>query len=381
MHVCLVTSAPLPPQEGLGYHVWNLAREITREGHRADIITRGTLRRTVEERLDGITVWRVPFVPLYPFHVHVHSRFVNRLVRRMEGQWDIINEHTPLPPVITTKIPIVTTVHSPMVADTAATHGFDLHAVAIRLQTPVSRQIETAIFQRSAKITAVAHWVAQALEAYGVDKGQVAITGNGVEDCFLDQVATDRVEPIVLYTGRLVLGKGLPELVEAASIVAEQFQDPALRFILVGDGNLHPDLCQRVRQAGLESQFEFRGAIGPDRRSELVQLYRQAQIFVLPSHHEGMPTALLEAMATGLPVISTAVGGSLEVIVSGDNGLMVPPREPKALAQALLTLLRDSSLRRCLGKAGRKTVEEHYSWNAVGRRYVACYEQVANGRG
>jgi glycosyltransferase involved in cell wall biosynthesis len=94
-----------------------------------------------------------------------------------------------------------------------------------------------------------------------------------------------------------------------------------------------------------------------------------------------MPTALLEAMAIGLPVVSTAVGGALEAVVNGENGLLVPPREPEALAEALLTLLGDATLRYRLGGNARTTVEQHFSWDAVGERYLACYEQVVNSPG
>ena len=94
-----------------------------------------------------------------------------------------------------------------------------------------------------------------------------------------------------------------------------------------------------------------------------------------------MPTALLEAIASGLPVVSTAVGGAREAVVNGENGLLVPPREPEALAEALLTLLGDSTLRHHLGRNARKTVEQHYSWDAVTERYLACYEQVVSGQG
>jgi glycosyltransferase involved in cell wall biosynthesis len=304
---------------------------------------------------------------------------VNRLWRQIEAQFDVINEHTPLPPVVNTSLPIVTTVHSPMRADTAATVGFDWHSLLLRLQTPVSQRIETALFRRSKKITAVAHWVAEALQPYGVDLAEVTITGNGVEACFLDQPALQRKESLVLYTGRIAPGKGLQELIEAAKIMTKRHLDPDLRFVLVGEGLLLPKLRQLVSQAGLQNNFDFTGHLGADRRDDLVQLYQRASIFVLPSHHEGMPTALLEAMATGLPVVSTAVGGAREVVVHGENGLLVPPQKPAALAGALLTLLGDAALRNRLGRNARTTVERRYSWDAVSERYLACYEQVVSG--
>lgn len=365
----------------MGIHVWNLAAQLKRRGHRVGIITRGSLSPTLEANQDGITIWRVPFVPAYPLHVHLHGYFVNRLLRRIESQFDLVNEHTPLPPVAITSLPIVTTVHSPMNADSAATRGASLHSLLVRLQTPVSQRIETALFRRSKRITAVAGWVALALQAYGIAPADVEVTGNAVEACFLDAPSNGKRDPFVLYIGRVVPGKGLDELVEAAQLMLRQRQDANLRFVIVGKGPLLGRLCDRVSQAGLQKYFDFRGHIGADRRDELVRLYQSAGIFCLPSHHEGMPTVLLEAMACGMPVVASAVGGCLEVVNGGENGLLVPPRDPETLAEALLTLLGDEALRCRLGQNARRTIERRFSWKAVTERYLACYEQVVNGQG
>jgi len=380
MRVCLITSASLPPEEGIGHHVWSLAQQLKCRGHRVGIITRGGLAPTTLEKEHGIAIWRAPFVACYPFHVHMHGVFVNRLLQRIEGQFDLINVHTPLPPVVNTSLPVVTTVHSPMRADTAATPVSDLRTLALHVQTPVAQRIEAALLHRSHKIAAVASWVAEALRPYGVDPAEVTVTGNGVEARFLVAPTVQGKEPTVLYVGRLASGKGLPELVSAARIVIDRHQDPALRFVLVGRGPLLSRLCHLVSEAGLQGRFDFRGDIPVERRDELVRLYQRSSIFVLPSHHEGMSTALLEAMACGLPVVSTAVGGAPEVVVDGENGLLVRPRDPKALAEALLTLLADDRLCQRLGRNAEATIERHHTWDAVGARYVACFEQVLDDR-
>ena len=247
---------------------------------------------------------------MYPLHVHLHGVFVNRLVRLHEGDFDVINEHSPLPPVVGTRLPIVTSVHSPMRSDSAATRVRDLKTLLVRLQTPVSRHIETGLFRRSARITTVARWVAEALtKGYGVDAGQVTVTGNGVEDRFFSHAAALPRQPFVLYAGRVEVGKGLEELVMAARLVGDSRPALPLRFVIAGSGPLLPKIQGLVAEMGLADRFQFTGQIGADRREELVQLYRTAGIFTLPSYHEGMSTVMLEAMAAGAPVISTAVGG------------------------------------------------------------------------
>lgn len=112
MNVCMVTSLPIPPEEGIGFYVYNLARHLRRKGHTVDVITRGNWHGTSINHQEGITIYRPPFVPIYPFHVHIHGIFVNRLVKDLEDEFDIVHVHTPLSPPVRTKLPIITTVHT-----------------------------------------------------------------------------------------------------------------------------------------------------------------------------------------------------------------------------------------------------------------------------
>ncbi|HEX9118102.1 MAG TPA: glycosyltransferase family 4 protein [Anaerolineae bacterium] len=382
MRIGLITSAPFPPAEGLGYHVWNLAQGLAQRGHHVTILTRG-LHPGLERLAGGaVDLVRIRFLPVYPYHVHLHSVFANRWLAGLAEPFDVINEHTPLPAVARPGPPIVTTVHSPMRADTAATRVTDLKTLLVALQTPLSRQIEARLFARSARITTVAQWVAEALVAgYGVDPARLTVTGNGVEAPFLAGGSGLPREPFVLYAGRAEVGKGLEELVAAARIIADCAPDAPLRFVVAGDGPLLPKIQGLAVEQGVAGRFEFTGHIGPAQRERLVRLYRTAGIFTLPSYHEGMSTVMLEAMAAGAPVVSTAVGGALEVIREGQNGLLVPPRDPQALAAALLSLWRDPAGRDALGAEARATVAARYSWPAITEKYLAVYEQaLADGR-
>jgi glycosyltransferase involved in cell wall biosynthesis len=382
MRVCLLTSAPFPPGEGLGFHVWNLARQLTQRGHRVAIITRGGARRTTREERDGVTIWRAPFVPVYPYHVHLHGLFVSRLLRQMEGDFDVLNAHTPLPPVVRTSLPLVTTFHSPMRSDTARTVAGGARGVLTRLQTPISVGIEKALLRQSRQVSAVAGWVAEELQPYGVDPRRVMVTGNGMEDAFLEASDLHAArEPFILSVGRLQVGKGVEDLIEAARLVENNQPGFGLRYVIVGDGPLRAKLEEQAQKAGLAECMQFVGQIGVERRAELADLYRRAAMFVLPSHHEGMPTVLLEAMAAGAPVISTAVGGALEVIRDGENGLLTPPVVPSALSEAILSLANDSGLAERLGHAARESVRRRYSWDAVSEQYLACYRQAINAKG
>ena len=375
MRVCIITSAPMPPEEGMGYYVHNLAQHLTRKGHVVTLITRGDWRGAAQrDQVDGIMVWRAPFVPIYPLHVHLHGLFVNRLLKRLESEFDVINLHTPLPPPVRTRLPIVTTVHTPMKADTRAIPVTDLFSLAIRLQAPVSFRIEQALLALSGLVTSVASSVAQELAEYGLDPAQVVVVGNGVDhELFVPAGNGDtRSRPYVLYAGRLAHRKGLLDLVECARLVCERRLD--VRFIIAGKGPLEPKLRSAIAQAGLDGRCELVGYIGD--RQELVRLYQNAALVVHPAHYEGLPTTLLEAMACGKAVVATAVSGALDAISSGENGLLVPPKQPETMVKAVLSLLENEGLRAELGRAARRTIEERYTWDIISEGFLACYRRV-----
>jgi glycosyltransferase involved in cell wall biosynthesis len=167
-------------------------------------------------------------------------------------------------------------------------------------------------------------------------------------------------QPHLLYVGRLAAEKGLPYLIEAMALC----QRDGLTFDLtvVGDGTERGTIEGLVAKHGLENQVRFKGFIplGP----ELQKSYRQADIFVLPSLSEGVAKVLIEAMANGLVIIATRVGGIPTIIEDGVNGLLVEPRSPEAIACAIKRILQEPEMwrylsRNALSSAWKYTIEEH----------------------
>lgn len=175
---------------------------------------------------------------------------------------------------------------------------------------------------------------------------------------------------VVLYMGRLSWEKGIDVLADAWSCAS--LRDATL--LVVGDGPLRRALA-RPNTGSKASRIEIRGP------TTNVQTYLDAaDAFVLPSRGEGLSYSLLEAMATGLPVIATSVGGNREVIVAPEFGMLVPPEDASALAYALTEVIADADLRARLGRSGRQHVQLHYSVEAMVDAYERLYLNVSGGR-
>jgi len=174
--------------------------------------------------------------------------------------------------------------------------------------------------------------------------------------------------PIVGTVAQFRPEKGHVYLLEAAAIVRRAY--PEARFVLVGDGPTGRDIRRRAQELGLDGSVVFTGG-----RSDAPRITAACDIFVLPSIHEGISIALLEAAALGKPCVVTRAGGVPELIEHGSNGLIVPPRSPKALAEGISTLLADPGLRVRLGNRSRKRAAGFDIRKAV-RRVEAVYEEL-----
>ena len=181
----------------------------------------------------------------------------------------------------------------------------------------------------------------------------------------LQPVASQRV----LYSGRINVRKGTFDLLEAFARVASEFPDATL--ICAGDGE-GEQLLARATALGLQHRVSCPGWISA---SEMSSELSRASLFALPSHAEGVPMALLEAMARGLPVITTPVGGIPEVVQNGRNGILVTPQDVDAIAQALRTLLGSASERGRLGTAARETIEQNFALPVTLDRLAAIYHE------
>jgi glycosyltransferase involved in cell wall biosynthesis len=175
----------------------------------------------------------------------------------------------------------------------------------------------------------------------------------------------------LLFVGRLEPYKGIETLLEAAGQLRGR-TSRNLALDLVGDGSLRDHLPEVARRLGLQDMVRFCGLAPPDRMPDV---YRQADVFVLPSIVEGMPNVILEAMASGLPVVATRIPGSDELVEPGRTGFLVPPGDAQALAEAVSRLAEQPDLRRVMSTDARLEAQRR-SWNRVTEAYLSIYRET-----
>jgi glycosyltransferase involved in cell wall biosynthesis len=215
---------------------------------------------------------------------------------------------------------------------------------------------------------------------YHVDKAKVRIVPNGVDpekfNPVGDREAVKRQfglndKPVILFVGSLIPRKGLPFLVEAAKKTVKQQADT--KFVIVGDGPLKSQLMSNLDKANLSGNFMFLSGLNED---ALVAVYDCADVFVLPSVQEGQGIVLLEAQASAKPVVAFNVGGVNEAVLNGETGLLVSRGNSGELADALLKLLSDESLREKMGANGRRFVMDNFTWDVCAERMLAVYREA-----
>jgi len=221
-------------------------------------------------------------------------------------------------------------------------HGSDVE-LAQRLPA-----LARAVLRRARVVVGVSTAIAAA--ARGLGASEVRVVPNGVD--VPAEPGREAEPPELLYAGRLSKEKGVLELVEATR---------GLPLVVAGDGPLR----NRVPAA--------RGFLP---RDELDRLYARAAAVVCPSRREGFGVSCLEAMAFGKPVVATAVGGLRDLVVDNETGLLVPPRDPRALRAALERVLADPDLRRRLGGAARERAQERFSWPRVTDATLRVYSDA-----
>jgi glycosyltransferase involved in cell wall biosynthesis len=331
-------------------------------GHRAMLVAHpdGELRRRAAEGLEFL-----PLAPRAEMDLSAAWR-LSRVIKRLRP--DIVHAHDP--------------------------HGVAMSALALSM----SREPKRAPLVASRRVdfrlkgNALSRWkydqvdlfvcaseaIRRILVADGVDRDRTITVHEGID---LGRVAAappaqlheelwlPHRSPIVGNVAALVPHKGQRHLVEAAAMVVREVPDA--RFVIAGEGELRESLEHQIKTHALEKHVILAGF-----RPDVLSLHKAFDIFVMSSVMEGLGTSLLDAMACGKPVVATTAGGMPEVVADGETGILVPPRDDRAMADAIIRLLKDASLRERMGAAGMSLANSRFSAERMVAETLDVYADV-----
>jgi starch synthase len=242
----------------------------------------------------------------------------------------------------------------------------------------VSSWIEKTAVEAAHRVIAVSHKMREDILAhFGADPARVVVIHNGIDPELFKRTeareALDRLgvrQPYVLFVGRITDQKGIFHLLEASGRLPEGVQ-----VVVCASAPDTPEIEERLRRAvAARPNVRWINEMVPV--DVVTQLYSHAAVFACPSVYEPFGLINLEAMACQAPVVASAVGGILEVVEDGKTGLLVPPAQPEALAEAITRVLANPELARRMGQAGRRRVEAHFSWTSIAERTEQVYAEA-----
>ena len=369
----LLASPYFPPDlGGAEQYVGNLARLLhDRQGWRVVVVATARQRAGATRFVDTdyARIYRIPFqirVSNTPIGAH-WSRFLRDIIAR--EHINLINAHAPVPLLADVaarccgKLPFVLTYHTgPM------RNGRMLYDLTCRIY---ERYVLSATARRADQIICSSDYVAEYFQNLFVGKATTISPG---VDTKLFREGGRRDPNLVLFVSSLKKAahyKGLPDLIRAVSVVHKD--RPAVRLEVVGDGDGMADhiaLCQKLGAAQIVT---FTGRLDG---AALAAAYRRASVVALPTYYDSFPTVLVEAMATGRPVVSTAVGGIPTLVSDGVDGVLLRPGDVSALASTIGNLVQDQALAAEMGRRGARKIRSELTWNTQADRTSAVFEKA-----
>ena len=379
--ICLVTHFFPPHIGGIEKVAHEQCKRLSRLGYKVSVLTSKTFKQS-ERSTEGIKVFSYSILNLaervgIPYPVLSFKAYKNfvEVIRKC----DVVHAHghAYMSSYIACKVaekykkPFILTQHNTFI---------DYQSWLNLVEQINDWTVGRVVLKGSDRVITVSRKTMEYVLKLGADMSKTSVMHNGVDTTFFhpmnreesrDKLGLPKNKTVILTIRRLVYKNGLDTFIESASLLTRDY--PHLLFIVIGKGPNRKLIEKRVRELDIDDNVRLTGFV-PEKLLPLY--YNAADYFVIPSSSgEGLPLVLLEAMACGLPVIATTVGGTPEIVKDMKNGVLVPPRNPKALAETISKFLSNKELGLAIGEEARNTVEDRFTWEENVRRLQNVYDE------
>jgi phosphatidyl-myo-inositol dimannoside synthase len=397
--VMVTTSYPRFPGDSVGTFMEPIAKGVAARGHEVHIVAPWHPRLTRGKSEDGVFFHFFKYAPVASLNVFGYAAGLQADVRLKRTAWmaapfalaagwfkamrvaqkrraTVMHGHWVVPGGV------IAAAARPGLPLVVSLHGSD---VFVAERTAPARFAAARVFHRAGAITACSTDLASRAIALGAAPERLEVVPYGVDASRFRPAADVRTAtraaagfdsraPIVFAAGRLVRKKGFEYLIDALRLVNAPAQ-----LVIAGTGDLDAELRARAATAGVADRVRFLGDVPQD---TVASWFAAADVAVVPSvrdasgNVDGLPNTVLEALASGTPVVATPAGGIRSAIDDGRTGTLVAERDPLALAGAIAALLADPARRAAIGAAARAAVEARFGWEVAGARFEAAYDRA-----
>jgi glycosyltransferase involved in cell wall biosynthesis len=399
--VMVTTSYPRFAGDSVGTFMEPIAKHVAARGHEVHIVAPWHPRITREKVEDGVFFHFFKYAPIPALNVFGYAAGLRADVEVRGAAWmaaplamtagwfkalrvaqkkraTVMHGHWVVPGGL------IAAAAGPGLPLVVSLHGSD---VFVAERTAIAGRLARTVFGRAGYATACSQDLANRAVALGAAVDRMEVVPYGVDvsrfrpapearETVRAKLGLPRHAVLLVAAGRLVRKKGFEYLIDALPLVAAAA--PA-HLALAGDGDLAEELRARAVAAGVADRVHFLGDVPQD---AVGAWFAAADVAVVPSvrddsgNVDGLPNTVLEALASGTPLVSTAAGGIAHVVEDGRTGVIVAERDPAALAAAISALARDPGRRAALGRSGRALVEERFGWGAAAARFEAAYDRA-----
>jgi 1,4-alpha-glucan branching enzyme len=393
--ICFISPEYLPLSGGTGSYVYYLSNELMKNGYDINIITGAQEAKDIQiSKQLSVNFLKIPKTPLVKSFVFAGSCY--RKLRRIRNDVKADVTHVNLPLVPNFAVPpdfsrtLLSTVHSTWEGEANAIRGEPYSRLNANEKFMVSftwflRLFEERMMAKSKRLIAVSHFTQKELtKYYGIAENKIRVIHNGVDTIKFQPTADkDKIKAelgfnpediAIVSVGRLYARKGLFTLIESMPAVVRKF--PNAKFIISGKGqsNEMKKLIAHAEHLGVRNHIVFTGYF-PD--AKLPKLYQAADVFAFSTFYEHHPFAVLEALSTGLPVVTTKVGGIPETINDGKNGFLCEPFNSAEFSERILYLLEHPAEADEMALLARRTILDRFDWRIIVKKVMSVYEEAS----